>query len=145
MVAGFLFGIKTSPAPLLITDANQNGIWDDVEFSLNKEYKAWPHLQPASLEMGKIVQKILENPNADDILEQDRIFARIISCVIASGMRDGLSLDESSEHVSKIRDLILTNKVRQEKWIKYNAAITGHLLTFDEPSMGKCPSHIRNL
>lgn len=146
IVAGFMVGNSLfQPAPLVITDVNQNGIWDDVEESLSRKYAQWPHLKPASIEMGKVLQEFLENPTASDLVERDRYLARAISCVVASAMIDGLNIDEATDQVSVIRDLVVNNDIRHERWVKVNDQLAGHYLSFDAPNMSRCPDHIKQI
>lgn len=137
----FVFGVSVfhflpkGKSEFFAIDNNSNGIWDDYEKILNEKYKNTPNIKNAAFQTGKILQDLLD---PSDIMKKDKAFAKAMSCLVAAGLHDGLSLLESTDLINQVRDIVISNDARQAQYIKYNAEVSGKMLTVEMPDISNC-------
>lgn len=141
LIAGYgLFILKYSGSgsqrDLGNIDENSDGIWDDVEHSIESNFKELPTAKKGALQMGKALQVILSDPS--NSRERDKALSRSMSCLVASGLQDGLTIQESAELIGKVRDLMLTNSLREERYIAFNVSLNGVMLDELMPDAANC-------
>ena len=117
-------------------DENSDGIWDDVEHSIEANFKKLPTAKKGAVQMGKALQVILNDPS--NSREKDKALSKSMSCLVASGLQDGLTIQESAELISKVRDLMLTNSLREERYIAFNVSLNGSMLDELMPDTANC-------
>jgi hypothetical protein len=86
----------------LNVDENSDGLWDDFESRVNATFKTHPNIKLGAKQMGKALQIILTDPS--NAREKDVALSKSMSCLVASGMNDGLSIQDAAELVGQVRD-----------------------------------------
>lgn len=91
----------------------------------------------AALQMKSAIDAVIENPNDAKILDKE--ISKSMSCLIATGIDQGLAADSAISLIGEVRDLSIgTDEDRNKKYIKYNAELDGQMLNMEEPSLENC-------
>ena len=156
-------GFKLPPEPdeeknnatLLGIDFNGNGIRDDVERWIIKHYAKdpkYPKTKTAiALQYAWAAQKILENPTMESSKYEDNALA--CQYYWFNKKTEGLSGFEFGKFTEKhkvfgtpaLKDKIFNTKERILRKFKYNAALSGHILTLRESKLSACKINIDTL
>lgn len=136
--AAYIFAFR-GEADIAALDENGNGIWDDYENVVAEKYENLPNVKKAALQTGKSLQALL---SPSDIMEKDKVFAKAMSCLVFSGLQDGLSLSQATGLIEEMRDIVVNNDIRQAEYIKYNVAVSGKMLPVEIPNKKNCDFEI---
>lgn len=130
----YLF-LKKPDTDLVTADLNGNGVWDDYEAVIEKKFSDKPNLKNAALQTGKAMQDLLD---LADVLEKDKTYAKAMACLVAAGEFDGLPFAQAAELILEVRDIVISNDARQFRYIKYNSAVSGHMLPVYDDELEYC-------
>lgn len=98
----FMYRGPSTDGVRLNVDENSDGLWDDFESRVNATFKTHPNIKLGAKQMGKALQIILTDPS--NAREKDVALSKSMSCLVASGMNDGLSIQDAAELVGQVRD-----------------------------------------
>lgn len=136
LIAIYIYSYRGGEGDLNAIDANSNGVWDDYEKALEVRFRSIPNAKNAAIQMGKSLQIILADPS--EAMEKDKAFSKAMSCLVAAGMYDGLLVQEAAELVGQVRDLVVSNDLRQDRYIKFNSNLSGQVLEAKLPDLTNC-------
>jgi hypothetical protein len=118
------------------SDTNTNQVWDDVEEKIeNKWGSAHPNIKKAATQLAIAVQHSL-NPKVD-IDVRSKELSEAIACMIATEREHNKNI-EITTLSQEVRDLVISNSVRQKQYIKYNAELSGIMLPVPGSSLFYC-------
>jgi len=116
-------GNKEDLKALLGTDANHDGVRDDVKEKIDQKYKT-KLLRAYMMDAAKVYQKILREPTSKAVETQKEI-SRIISCKLYLKRQDNYVREHSLEFLDNIKNYTLNTKKRMKKYLDYNQALSG--------------------
>jgi len=116
-------GNKEDLKALLGTDANHDGVRDDVKEKIDQKYKT-KLLRAYMMDAAKVYQKILREPTSKAVETQKEI-SRIISCKLYLMDKDSYVKEHPLELLNNIENYTLNTKERMKKYLDYDQALSG--------------------
>lgn len=108
-------------------DANKNGIRDDVELAISKEYSDSAHSRASRLQYAGALQSILSKViNTETWIAAAREKDRSLGCIWSSVSNTNSKL--VSQYAAEIKDLVVNTELRQQKYNDLNKYRTSYLL-----------------
>jgi hypothetical protein len=146
---------KKNNETLLGIDSNNNGIRDDVEIWILKNYSTqkYPKTKIAiAMQYAKAAQKILENP----VFETSKIINNAIDCenniLFEKAKKLNLKGYQAVKFTidnriinDKLRDKIFNTKNRLKEYFKFNASCNGHVFDVGETNTSVCNFNINEI
>jgi hypothetical protein len=90
-------------------------------------------LKDGAIQMVDALQEAVENP--DNAMDIDTRLCEAISCIY--GILDQQNKTEENI-LEKIRDIAIKGNLREIRYIKFNAKLSGHVFDLPNPDVSKC-------
>ncbi len=122
LIVLLLTGILLFDGGRLLPNSGKIGGWDKVEQELSKRFSDNEDLKKAAIQMGRALQKAVDNP--EDALRINVDVSDGEECVWGVLKEQGRE-EQSSEITSAIEDIVTAGVERERRYIRYNALLSG--------------------
>ena len=113
------------------TDSNSNGVRDDVEEMISKNYSKTEVMKLAAMQDARALQKAIENP--ENAMEISVLVSKAVDC--AGSLSDkGVSFDMGRA----IEAETTNNAERAEAYLRFNLNLSGHVFSPSYDSAMAC-------
>lgn len=127
----------------LIRNRNQTiGSWSEIEPKIAKEFGSDEQIYRAAKQLSLAIQNALEQP-LSRAMESERKIARAINCidyVVRKKDHEFQAQNLFSNIVDKTRDISISTRAREKKYIEYNSQLGGKVFPVTESKSEDCDS-----
>ncbi|MNL67943.1 hypothetical protein D3C87_1925930 [compost metagenome] len=86
--------------------------------------------------MAKVLQEIVVDPSQARV--QEVALSKTMSCMVAVGLNKGMNIEKAASLGAEVRDLVISNESRQERYITYNLKLNGKVLSHMHADLENC-------
>ena len=125
----------------LFRNRNQTiGSWSEIEPKIAKEFGSDKQIHQAAKQLSLAIQNALEQP-LSRAMESEKKIARAINCIDYIVLKKDEKFQDQnlfSNIVEKTRDISISTRAREKKYIEYNSQLGGKVFPVTESKSEDC-------